>query len=129
MSGPQLTAEQVAEQLARARKLLDHVPEELRPAAAKGLDALEEHADDLAVVGTLGAARALAWWSAVDPFSDPPRRPVGREAGLAAIRAAGDALQDQEDAERLALARLKRAAVDVGLVVLRAALPLLLAAL
>lgn len=129
MSAPQLTPEQVRELLGRARENLDRVPEVLRPAAEKGLDALDGQAEELARVGVLAATRALAWWTAVDPFSDPPGTPVGRAAGLAAIRAAGDRLQDQEDAEREALERLRRVAVEVGLAALRVAVPLLLAAL
>ena len=129
MSEPKLTPEQVRALLGKARGHLDRVPEALRPAAEKGLDALDAQAEDLARVGALAATRALAWWTAVDPFSDPPGLPVGRAAGLAAIRAAGDALQDQEDARREALERLRRVAVEVGLVALRVAVPLLLAAL
>lgn len=127
MSG--VSQEQVARLLAQAQAQLDHVPLEKRPVAVAALSALSAHAEDIARVGDIAAIRALAWWSVVDPFGEPPPRIVGRAAALAAITAAGDALQDAEDDYRAAMERLKRTAMDVGMTAIKIAVPLLLAAL
>lgn len=128
-SPPVLTVEQVRAQLARAREQLPALPPELRPSAAAALVALEEASEDVALVGTLAVARAWSWWSAVNPFRDPPSSPIGRAEALAALAGAGDALQALEDGRREAWDRLRRVALEVGLAAVKAALPLLLAAL
>lgn len=129
MSAPGVTPDQAAAELRRLRDLLPQVPDELRPLAQAGLDALDDHAADVALVGTLAVARAWSWAAAIDPFGEPPPRPVGRAAALAELQGAGDRLQDLEDQRREALARLQRLALDVGLKTAQVLVPLLLAGL
>lgn len=127
--------EQVVALIDKGVEALDKRPGRVPPAVERlariGLEALRGNAGDIAAIGTDASVAALSWWSAADPFSDPPELTAasGRDAAVQGLKDATDALIGIEDRKRAALERLKRTALRVGLDVVAAAIPFLLRAL
>lgn len=126
MSGlaDKLTPEQVRVGLAKLREKLDEVPAEGRGFAEAALRGLEANPDKISTAGLQLLARTLSWSAAFG--GDPPPAPVGRAAGLAAMRGATDHLVEQRDAELAAARELRDTLLAAGKEVLVAAIPLVL---